>query len=166
MSELVKIQNGKELRHYGVKGMHWGVRRSPEELGHPNEGKHIKKSKKSSSNKKRSDHAELRARRDARIKRAKSSSRRKTILGGGMSILGALAVGKASVGAILAQSLTYGSGASAVGSAVAMANLPTALLGFGAAAAGGVMARRAINRLPIEVALAEAEYEHDVKESK
>lgn len=35
MSELVKIQNGKELCHFGIPGMHWGVRRSPEELGHP-----------------------------------------------------------------------------------------------------------------------------------
>lgn len=33
------IYNGKlyrtdELRHYGVKGMRWGVRRTPEQLGH------------------------------------------------------------------------------------------------------------------------------------
>lgn len=28
-----------ELMHYGVKGMHWGIRRTPEQLGHINHGK-------------------------------------------------------------------------------------------------------------------------------
>lgn len=26
------------LAHHGIKGMHWGIRRSPEELGHPRTG--------------------------------------------------------------------------------------------------------------------------------
>ena len=26
------------LSHHGIKGMHWGIRRSPEELGHPSSG--------------------------------------------------------------------------------------------------------------------------------
>lgn len=33
--------------HYGVKGMHWGVRRTPEELGHNKSPKELSKSLKS-----------------------------------------------------------------------------------------------------------------------
>lgn len=33
------------LKHYGVKGMKWGVRRTPEELGHKSKGK-VEKAKK------------------------------------------------------------------------------------------------------------------------
>lgn len=26
--------DNNSLEHYGIKGMHWGVRRTPEQLGH------------------------------------------------------------------------------------------------------------------------------------
>lgn len=33
MYELASV-NGVSLWHHGIKGMHWGIRRTPEELGH------------------------------------------------------------------------------------------------------------------------------------
>lgn len=35
---LTQNQNGSALIHYGVKGMKWGIRRTPEELGHKRKG--------------------------------------------------------------------------------------------------------------------------------
>lgn len=37
-----------ELYHYGVKGMKWGIRRTPEQLGHPHK-KSVAKSQKSNT---------------------------------------------------------------------------------------------------------------------
>ena len=43
MSNVVCSSN--ELYHYGVKGMKWGVRRTPEQLGHKRRKSEIEKSK-------------------------------------------------------------------------------------------------------------------------
>lgn len=42
------------LSHHGIKGMHWGVRRSPEELGHPSPG-----SKKAQQDQRRNERAQI-----------------------------------------------------------------------------------------------------------
>ncbi len=36
----------KELWHYGVKGMRWGIRRTPEQLGHRREQKRLRKAQR------------------------------------------------------------------------------------------------------------------------
>lgn len=38
--------NENSLEHYGIKGMHWGVRRTPEQLGNK-KAKVLRKQKKS-----------------------------------------------------------------------------------------------------------------------
>lgn len=48
----------KELRHYGIKGMKWGIRRTPEQLGHKSAEKFNKKRERMENKKKR---AEMRA---------------------------------------------------------------------------------------------------------
>lgn len=42
------------LYHHGIKGMHWGIRRTPEELGHPQSD-----SKKNEKDKRREERAEI-----------------------------------------------------------------------------------------------------------
>lgn len=36
-SNLVPYCQGGILEHYGIKGMKWGIRRTPEQLGHKTE---------------------------------------------------------------------------------------------------------------------------------
>lgn len=33
------------IQHHGIKGMHWGIRRTPEELGHPTKATHVSEKK-------------------------------------------------------------------------------------------------------------------------
>lgn len=40
------MNDPNELYHFGVKGMHWGVRRTPEELGRADYSKTVKKLRK------------------------------------------------------------------------------------------------------------------------
>lgn len=75
-----------ELYHYGIKGMQWGVRRTPEELGHYKVGKTSKSSKtpksskmpkKKSILKKKIEALKKKSRESAKIRKEK---RRKAIL--------------------------------------------------------------------------------------
>lgn len=39
------MNNSKSLCHYGIKGMRWGVRRTPKQLGHPDSSSSFDKRK-------------------------------------------------------------------------------------------------------------------------
>lgn len=46
------------LAHYGIKGMQWGVRRTPEQLGHRTKTRTVKKSKVKPKSKKKEESSE------------------------------------------------------------------------------------------------------------
>lgn len=53
MYRIGTVEYGGELYHHGIKGMKWGVRRTPEQLGHRTSNRSASSNKDSGSSKKR-----------------------------------------------------------------------------------------------------------------